>query len=218
MLGEPLATAAPEPIITEVDPREDKGRPSPVEDLKEVELDGPEKLVRIGAKLTVEVERELINLLRRYKELFAWSPSDMPGISTEVISHELKIDPSIRPIAQKRRPMGPEKMAAIRQEVGKLLEAGFIKEIRFQTWVANPVLIKKSNGKWRVCIDFRDLNKACPKDAYPLPRIDQLVDATSGHELMSFMDAYSRYNQIKMPPKTPRIPPSTPIATFTIMK
>lgn len=74
----------------------------------------------------------------------------------------------------------------------------FVKEIRFRTWVVNPVLVKKNNGKWRMCIDFRDLNKVCPKDSYPLTRIGQLVDATSGHELLSFMDAYFGYNQIQM--------------------
>ena len=65
-------------------------------------------------------------------------------------------------------------------------------------WLANPVLVKKSNGKWRMCVDFTSLNIACPKDDFPLPRIDQLVDSTAGCELMSFLDAYSGYHQISM--------------------
>ena len=80
----------------------------------------------------------------------------------------------------------------------KLLKAGFIKEVNYPDWISNVVLVKKANGKWRMCIDFKKLNKACPKDSYPLPRIDQLVDATSGHELLTFMDAFSGYNQIRM--------------------
>ena len=81
------------------------------------------------------------------------------------------------------------------------MEAGSIREVQYPEWVANVVLVKNSSGKWRVCTDFTDLNKACPKDSFPLPRIDQLVDATAGHELLSFMDAYSGYNQIRMDPK-----------------
>jgi hypothetical protein len=77
-----------------------------------------------------------------------------------------------------------------------LLKAGFIREVDY--WLANVVLVKKSNGKWRMCVDFTDLNKACPKDSFPLPRIDLLVDSTAGHELLSFMDAFSGYNQIHM--------------------
>ena len=76
--------------------------------------------------------------------------------------------------------------------------AQFIKEVYYPDWLANVVMVKKASGKWRMCIDFTDLNKACPKDSYPLPRIDQLVDSTAGHQLLSFMDAFSGYNQIKM--------------------
>ena len=83
-------------------------------------------------------------------------------------------------------------------EVNKLLAAGFIYEVYYSDWLANIVLIKKANGKWRMCVDFTDLNKTCPKDSFPLLRIDQLVDSTAGHKLLTFMDAFSGYNQIKM--------------------
>ena len=79
----------------------------------------------------------------------------------------------------------------------KLLKAGFIREVNYPNWISNIALVKKANGKWRMCIDFKNLNKACPKDSYPLPRIDQLVDATLGHELLTFMDAFFGYNQIR---------------------
>ena len=80
----------------------------------------------------------------------------------------------------------------------KLLEAGFIREVFYPEWLANVVMVKKNNDKWRMCVDFIDLNKACPKDSFPLPRIDQLVDSTVEHKLLSFMDALSGYNQIMM--------------------
>ena len=80
----------------------------------------------------------------------------------------------------------------------KLLDAGFIRECHYLEWVSNVVLVKKPNGTWRMCIDFMDLNRACPKDSYPLPKIDKLVDSTAGHELLSFMDAFSGYHQIPM--------------------
>uniref|UniRef100_A0A2N9GLL2 Reverse transcriptase domain-containing protein n=1 Tax=Fagus sylvatica TaxID=28930 RepID=A0A2N9GLL2_FAGSY len=98
----------------------------------------------------------------------------------------------------KRRVFAPERNTAIMEEVDKLLMAGFIREVYYPEWLANVVMVKKSTGKWRMCVDFTDLNKTCPKDSYPLPRIDQLVDSTAGHKLLSFMDAFSGYNQIQM--------------------
>lgn len=83
-------------------------------------------------------------------------------------------------------------------EVNKLLAANFIREVHYPEWLANVVMVKKANRKWRMCVDFTDLNQACPKDSFPLPRIDQLVDSTAGHKLLTFMDAFSRYNQVQM--------------------
>ena len=79
-----------------------------------------------------------------------------------------------------------------------MLSTGFIREVYYPNWLANVVLVKKANGKLRMCVDFMDLNKACPKDSFPLPKIDQLVDSIAGHRLLTFMDAFSGYNQIKM--------------------
>ena len=97
-----------------------------------------------------------------------------------------------------QRIFAPERNKVVTEEVEKLLEADFISEVFYQDWLANVVTVKKSNGKWRMCTNFIDLNKACPKDNFSLPRIDQLVDSTAGHKLLSFMDAFSRYNQILM--------------------
>ena len=88
----------------------------------------------------------------------------------------------------------PEQDNAIKKKVQKLTTAEFIREIYYSDWLANVVMVKKANGKWRMCVDFTDLNKACPKDSYPLPRIDQLVDSTADHQLLSFIDAFSSYN------------------------
>ena len=120
--------------------------------------------------------------------------SDIEGIDPSIMSHRLNIDLSRKPVRQKRQAMDTERYQALKEEVDKLLSNGFIKESFYPSWLENPVLIKKPNGKWRTCVDFIDLNKACLKNSFPLPRIDQLVDTTSGHALLSFMDAYSGYN------------------------
>ncbi|CAJ2640157.1 unnamed protein product [Trifolium pratense] len=123
---------------------------------------------------------------------------EMPGIDPEVACHQLTLDPRASAVVQRRRKQSPEKAEAAEKAVKDLLEANFISEARYTTWLSNVVLVKKSNGKWRMCVDYTDLNRACPKDAYPLPNIDKLVDNSSGFKLLSFMDAYSGYNQIKM--------------------
>jgi hypothetical protein len=122
----------------------------------------------------------------------------MPGIPREVAEHCLDILPHSRAVQQRLRHFDEERRRAIGVELRKLLEAGFIKEVFHSTWLANLVLVKKKNGKWRTCVDYTGLNKACPKVHFPLPRIDQIVDSTAGCELLCFLDAYSGYHQIKM--------------------
>jgi len=94
-----------------------------------------------------------------------------------------------------------EQAKAVNDEVDKLLKIGSIREVQYPDWMANNVVVKKKNGKDRVCIDFTDLNKACPKDSFPLSHIDRLVESTTGNELLTFMDAFSGYNQIMMNPE-----------------
>jgi len=102
--------------------------------------------------------------------------------------------PILPPDPVEKEGFRPRKGKAIAKEVRKLLEVDFIREVYYAEWLANMVMVKKANGKWRMCLDFTDLNKACLKDSYPLPRIDMLVDSTAGHQLLSFMDAFSGYN------------------------
>jgi hypothetical protein len=122
----------------------------------------------------------------------------MHGIPKDVIEHHMKIHPNAKPVSQKPRRQSVEQQDFIHQEVRKLLDVGFIEEVHHPVWLANPVIIPKANGKLRMCIDYTILNKAYPKDPYPLPRIDQIVDSTSGCDLLSFLDAYSGFHQIRM--------------------
>ena len=155
-------------------------------------------MLKLGENLSPELKNGLICVLKANLDVFAWTHEDMVGIHPDVMCHHLNISPDFKPVRQKRRAMDVERYKALKEEVDKLLDIGFVRESFYPSWLANPVLVKKPNGSWRTCVDFTDLNKACPKDSFPLPRIDQLVDATSGHELLSFMDAYSGYNQIPM--------------------
>ncbi|KAG7588583.1 Ribonuclease H domain [Arabidopsis suecica] len=166
-----------------------------------LEEDKPDRQVRIGATLTGEIKEALVELLRKNKTSFAWSAADMPGIDPSIICHKLNVDPSFKPVKQKKRKLGVERAKAVNDEVDKLLKIGSIREVQYPEWVANTVVVKKKNGKDRVCIDFTDLNKACPKDSFPLPHIDRLVESTAGNELLTFMDAFSGYNQIMMDPE-----------------
>ena len=124
----------------------------------------------------------------------------MSGVDSAVITHRLNFDPSFKSVKQKRRSFALERQKAINEEVGKLLQAKAIREVEYPEWLDNVVLVKKANDKWRLCIDFTYVNRACPKDSFPLPLIDLIVDATAGHELLSFMDAFSGYNQISIDP------------------
>ncbi|XP_063942768.1 uncharacterized protein LOC135150410 [Daucus carota subsp. sativus] len=170
---------------SDLDPRLplESTKTGPAEDTIEIQVGEAKeaKVLRIGSKLKGELKANLIHFLRSNLDVFAWCHADMIGI-----------DPG------KRRPVSGERAQALKEEVDRLLGAKLIKESFYLTWLANPVLVKKPNGKWRTCVDFTDLNKACPKDSFPLPKIDQLVDATAGHALLSFTDAYSGYNQIPM--------------------
>uniref|UniRef100_A0A2N9GJG2 Reverse transcriptase domain-containing protein n=1 Tax=Fagus sylvatica TaxID=28930 RepID=A0A2N9GJG2_FAGSY len=141
----------------------------PSEELDTIELeDGrPERTTKIGANLFPKMKESLVQFRKDNKDVFAWSHEDMP-----------------------------EKDNAIMEEVDKLLATNFVRKVFYPDWLANVVMVKKSTGKWRMCVDFTNLNKACPKDSFPLPRIDQLVDSTAGHKLLTFMDAFSGYNQI----------------------
>ena len=159
-----------------------------------LEEQDPPRVVKVMINLETTIKEALIKFLRKKQDVFAWSHKDMVGIDPSISCHHLNIDSHFSPVQQKRRLLDKERSRALKEEVEKLRENGFIRKAYYPTLVANPVLVPKPNGKWRTCVDFTDLNKACPKDCFPLPRIDQLVDATAGHEVLSFMDAYSGYN------------------------
>ena len=152
------------------------------------------KVLKIGlALLTLEKEK-MISFLRANQDVFAWKHEDMLRIDRKIIQHRLNVNPECKPVQQKRRIFAPEHNKAVTEEVEKLLEADFIREVFYPYWLVNVVMVKESNSKWRMCVEFTDLNKVYLKDSFPLSRIDQLVDSTAGHKLLSFMDAFSRYN------------------------
>ena len=188
--------------VDELDMRDEvHTRLEPSKELEPIQLDDhPEHLTYVGSKLAGDLRSLLIHFLKQNKDVFAWNQEDMGGIDPAIITHRLNVSPSFKPIKKKRRSFAPERQKAINEEVGKLLQAGAIREVEYPEWLANVVLVKKVNGKWRLCINFTDVNRACPKDGFPLPRIDLIVDATVGYELLSFMDAFSGYNQISMDP------------------
>ena len=130
--------------------------------------------------------------------MFAWDACDAPRIDPDFICHHFNINPSVTPKKQSPQRPSREHAEAIREEVTKLKRAGAIKEVFYLEWLANTVVVKKKSRKRRVCVDFTDLNKTCPKDPFPMPRIDQLVDATIGHPRMSFLDAFQGYHQIPL--------------------
>jgi hypothetical protein len=158
----------------------------------------PKQTVIISEDLTSQDEERLISCLSRNKDVFAWSALDLVGVSRTIIEHSLGINPSVWPKKQRLCKMSDEKTEAAKAEVHRLLEANFIEPVAYPTWLANIVMVQKKSGKWRMCIDFTSLNKACPKDNFPLPRIDKIVDSAAGCEDMSLLDCFSGYHQIYM--------------------
>ena len=127
----------------------------------------------------------------------------MPGISPVHASHKLNVAPSAKPVRQKVRRFHPDRHSIIQAEVDNLLQIGFIRAVKYPEWLANAVVVLKKGNKWRVCVDYTDLNDAYPKDSFSLPRIDQIVDASTGHNMLSFLDAFLGYHQIPIhPPDT----------------
>ena len=141
-----------------------------------------------------------MDFLRENRDIFAWSPKDMPGVPRKFAEHSLHVRPDAKPVKQGLCRFAEEKRKAIGEEIARLLAVGFIMEVFHPDWLSNPVLVLKKNGTWRMCVDYTSLNKACPKDPFALPRIDQVIDSTAGCDLLSFLDAYSGYHQIKLNP------------------
>jgi hypothetical protein len=193
-------------------------RISAKEELEVIDLSSDPSIQRpvsISASLSASERTQLVALLKEYQDIFAWQYNEMPGIDPTLVAHSLNVEPGAKPVVQPMRTFHPEVEAQISQEVQKLLSAGFIKPIQHPRWLSNIVPVKKKNGQIRCCVDFRDLNKACPKDEFPLPNMDLLIDSTAGHAMFSFMDGFSGYNQILMSPKdAEKTAFRTPIGNF----
>jgi hypothetical protein len=122
----------------------------------------------------------------------------MPGVPRELAEHSLHVWPDAKPVKQPLLHFAEEKRKAIGEEIARLLAGGFIMEVFYPDWLANPVLVLKKNNTWWMFIDYTSLNKACPMDPFVLPRIDQVIDSTAGCNLLSFLDAYPGYHQIPL--------------------
>ena len=171
--------------------------------LEKLTLDCPKKFTYVSSLLSNEEREQLQLILLNNIDVFVWSHSDMVGVNSTVASHKLNIIPMAKPIRQKVRSFHLERHQIIQTRVDNLMRSGFIREVKYPKWLANVVVVPKKDRKWQVCVDYTDLNGACPKDSFLLLRIDQIVDALAGHRILVFLDAFSRYHQIPMhPPNT----------------
>ncbi|XP_038716516.1 uncharacterized protein LOC120009859 [Tripterygium wilfordii] len=187
------------PVLEEV------GKEPATKSMEEIEKihvipESPDRYFLVGTSLPIPEKESLIRMLRRNVGVFAWTPYEMPGLDPELVVHRLNVKPGFKPVIQKGRRSAVQHTEAVVKEVENVLEAKAIREVQYPELLSNTVVVRKNDGKWRVCVDFTDLNKACPKDLFPLPKIDQLVDMTSGMARMSFLDAYCGYHQIPMHP------------------
>ncbi|KAM1850245.1 hypothetical protein ACFX13_014461 [Malus domestica] len=142
------------------------------------------------------MKAKLRALLEEFKDCFAWSYHEMPVLDRTLVDHELHIKPGCKPFHQPPRRFSTEVQLGIKDELVQLLKAGFIWTARYVEWLANIVHVLKKSGALRMCIDFRNLNLATPKDEYTMPILDLLIDAAANHAILSVMDGHARYNQI----------------------
>ena len=140
-----------------------------VDPLESMIIDGPDRGTYVSSLLTEEERARLQEVLKANTDVFAWTHSDMTRISPVNASHKLNVLPSVRPVRQRIRRFHPDRHQNIQVEVDNLLKAGFIREVKYPEWLANVVVVPKKGGKWRVCVDYTDLNDACPKDSFHYP-------------------------------------------------
>ncbi|GJZ46987.1 reverse transcriptase domain-containing protein [Tanacetum coccineum] len=173
---------------------------SMVEERIKVEIN-PEYLehtIMIGSTLTEEGRNKLCSLLQRNLDIFARKPADMTGLPRHIAEQRLNVRKGCSLVRQKKRGQAADRNQAIQEVVGKLVEAGIMREVHYHDWLSNPVMVKKHDNSWRMCVDFKDLNKACPKYGYPLSEIDWKVESLCGFPFKCFLDAYKDYHQIQM--------------------
>ncbi|KAK1697924.1 hypothetical protein QYE76_014621 [Lolium multiflorum] len=172
------------------------------DELEEVDI-GPGDKPRptfISKKLDPQLGSQMIALLKEYPDCFAWDYTEMPGLDRSIIEHRLPLKKGFRPFQQRARQMRAEILEEVKKEIEKMLAAEFIRPCRYAEWISSIVPVEKKDGRWRVDIDFRDLNRATPKDEYPMPVAETLINAAAGHKVLSFMDGNAGYNQIFMAP------------------
>jgi hypothetical protein len=153
-------------------------------------------MVMISQDLTSSEQEELLSFLNKNNDVFTWRTSDLMGVSRDIIEHKLEVNPSARPRTQRLRKMSDEKVTAAKAVVQRLLDARFIPQVYYLSWLAKVVMAKKKNDKWRMCTDFTNLNKCCTKDDFPQTRIDKVVDSAAGCEIMALLDCFLGYHQI----------------------
>ncbi|GJT69832.1 reverse transcriptase domain-containing protein [Tanacetum coccineum] len=158
----------------------------------------PDQLVTIGGGLSEASKDQLKRLLKDNMAVFAWEPSNMTGVPRRIIEHALNVNPSLDPVCQKRRTFSMEKSGVVTNEVDEWVKAGIVRLLKYLAYISNPVLVKKRDGTWRMCIDFKNINSTCPKDYYPLPTIDCKVESVMGFKYKCFLDGYKGYHQIQM--------------------
>jgi hypothetical protein len=165
-------------------------------ELKEVDMgpgDKPQPTF-ICKKLSPCLREAMIALLKEYADCFAWDYAEMPGLDRSIVQHRLPLKKGFRPFQQRAQQMKAEVLEEVKKEVEKMLEAGFNRPCRYAEWISSVVHVQKKDGRWRVCVDFRDLNRATPKDKYPMPVAETLINAAAGHKIVSFMDGNAGYN------------------------
>ncbi|GKV46142.1 hypothetical protein SLEP1_g53149 [Rubroshorea leprosula] len=180
--------------------REEKPKLQPNQETETINLgiEDDRKEIKINAHLSSKERKELIKLLFEFQDVFAWSYKDMPGLDLDIIVHAIPLYFEAKPVKQKLRRMKSEVLLKVKEEVQKLLDVNFIEVAMYPEWVANIVPVMKKDGRVRVCVDYRDLNKASPKDDFPLPHIQILLDNAAKNARFSFVDGYFGYNQIRM--------------------
>ncbi|GJV05584.1 reverse transcriptase domain-containing protein [Tanacetum coccineum] len=179
-------------------------QPSPVNKVEEERIkvainpEHTEQTMMIGSNLTKRARAKLCDLLQRNVDVFAWTPKDMTGVPRHVEEHMINVQEGCQPVRQKKRGQAAERNIAINEEVSQLVTAGIMREVHYHDWLSNPVMVKKHDDNWRMWVDFKDLNKACPKDGYPFLEIDWKVKSLCGFPFKCFLDAYKGYHQIQM--------------------
>ena len=170
--------------------------PIRMDDIKE-EVQGPLIEVNLGTKKDRPEEfNKIMTILKKYKDCFAWDYLELPGLSRKLVEHRLPIKEGFQPFQQAPRRMAHDITLKIKEEIERLVRVGFIRPTKYVEWLSNIVHVLKKNGKLRICIDFKNINMATPKDEYPMPVANLLVDGASEYKVLYFMDGHSGYNQI----------------------